>query len=92
MWYNLYIRVYKLNLVLLRVNIYPLSYKGKAFMKTKAIAHLSVKTDHPELSFAWNKDSSVQKLLDVVIHILANEYIWAVKENPTLFSDNGGAK
>ena len=56
-------------------------------MKTKAIAHLSVKTDHPELNFAWNRDSSVQKLLDVVIRILANEYIWAMKENPTLFKE-----
>ena len=61
-------------------------------MKTKAITHLGVKTDHPELSFAWDKDSSVQKLLDVVVRILANEYIWAVKENPTLFSEQGGLK
>lgn len=61
-------------------------------MKTKTVTHFEAKTDCPELSFSWNRDSSVQKLLDVVIHILANEYIWAVKENPTLFSDNGGAK
>ena len=55
-------------------------------MEPKTIAHLGVKTDHPELSFAWNRDSSVQKQLDDVIHILANEYMWAVKENPILFS------
>jgi len=61
-------------------------------MKTKAIVHLGVKTDHSELSFAWDEDASVQKLLDVVTHILANEYIWAVKENPTLFSEQGGTK
>ncbi len=61
-------------------------------MKTKTGTHFGVKTNNPELSFTWNKDSSVQKLLDVVIHILANEYIWAVKENPTLFSEQGGAK
>jgi len=92
MWYNLYIRVYKLNLVLLRVNIYPLSYKGKAFMKQRTNTHFGVKTSNPGLSLAWDKNSSAQKLLDVVIHILANEYIWTVKENPTLFSEQGGSK
>ena len=54
--------------------------------------HSSVKTDLPEQSFAWDKDPSVQKLLDVVVHILANEYVRAVKENPTLFSDKGDSK
>jgi len=73
--------------VLLRVNIYPLSYKGKVFMKTKTGTHFGVKTGNPELSLAWDKNLSVQKLLNTVIHILANEYIWAVKENPTLFKE-----
>jgi len=92
MWYNLYIRVYKLNLGLLRVNIYPLSYKGKAFMRPITKADYSIKTDRPEHDFNWARNPSVQKLLDAIIHILANEYIRAVMENPTLFSDNGGAK
>lgn len=92
MWYNLYIRVYKLNLGLLRVNIYPLGYKGKAFMKPTTKTDYSIKADHPEYDFNWARNSSVQKLLDVVVYILANEYVRAVKENPTLFSDKGGTK
>jgi len=52
----------------------------------------STKTDHPENDFNWARNPSVQKLLDAIIHILANEYIRAVMENPTLFSDNVGAK
>ena len=61
-------------------------------MKTETGTHFGVKTDCPGLGFTWNKNLSVQKLLDIVIHILANEYIWAVKENPTLFSEQGGSK
>ena len=75
--------------MLLRVNIYPLSYKGKAFMRPITKADYSAKTDHPENDFNWTRNPSVQKLLDVVVYILANEYVRAVKENPTLF---GGAK
>jgi len=51
--------------------------------------HFGVKTDWPKHGFAWDKDPSVQKLLDAVVHILANEYVRAVKENPALF---GGEK
>jgi len=54
--------------------------------------HIGVKTDLPESSFSWDKNPSVQKLLDAVIYILANEYVRAVKENPALFSDKGDAK
>ena len=35
---------------------------------------------------------SVQRLLDVVISIIADEYIQIAKQNPDLFSDNGGKK
>ena len=61
-------------------------------MKQHASIHLGVKTYRPEHSFAWDKNPSVLKLLDVVVHILANEYVRAVKENPTLFSDKGDSK
>ena len=84
MWYNLYIRVYKLNLVLLRVNIYPLSYKGKAFMRQITKADYGT-TDHQEYDFNWARNPSVQKLSDVVAYILANECVRAVMENTTLF-------
>ena len=73
-------------------NIYPLSYKGKVFMGTHIGTQIDIKTDRPKQCFAWDKNPSVQKLLDVVVCILANEYVRAVKENPTLFSDKGGAK
>ena len=61
-------------------------------MKQQTSTHFGVKTAHPEHGFAWDKNPSVQKLLDVVVYILANEYVRAVKENPTLFSNKGGAK
>ena len=60
-------------------------------MKQQTSTHFGVNTSAPELSLAWDKNPSVQKLLDVVIHILANEYIWAVRENPTLFKEIASA-
>jgi len=54
--------------------------------------YFEAKTNHLGLSFAWDKNPSVQKLLDVVVYILANEYVMAVKENPALFSDKGDSK
>ena len=56
-------------------------------MEPNRISHLGVKTAHPEHGFVWDKDPSVQKLLDVVVYILANEYVRAVKENPNLFGE-----
>ena len=76
--------------MLLRVNIYPLVYKGKTFMKPNTGTQNNVNLAHPELSFAWDKNPSVQKLLDAVVHILANEYVRAVKENPVLFGGKNG--
>ena len=34
----------------------------------------------------WQDNADVQKLLDVVVEILAEEYIEAVKHNPEIFS------
>ena len=56
-------------------------------MDSIPLKSLSVNIEQPELGLAWNVNSSVQKLLDVVVHILANEYIRTAKENPTLFSN-----
>jgi hypothetical protein len=61
-------------------------------MDKQSGAHIGVKTDLPESSFSWDKNPSVQKLLDVVVYIFANEYVRAVKENPALFSDKGDSK
>ncbi len=51
-----------------------------------------VKTECQEHNFSRTSNPSVQKLLDVVAHILANEYVRAVKDNPTLFSNKGDLK
>ena len=49
------------------------------------------KTTQP-ISLNWSDSASVQKLLDVVVSIIAEEYIQIAKQNPDLFSDNGGKK
>ena len=49
------------------------------------------KTTQP-ISLNWSDNPSVQKLLDVVVSIIAEEYIQIAKQNPDLFSDNGGKK
>jgi len=43
-------------------------------------------------SLNWMDNPSVQRLLDVVVSIMAEEYIQIAKQNPDLFSDNGGRK
>jgi hypothetical protein len=50
-----------------------------------------VKTECQEQNFSWTGNPSVQKLLDTVVHILANEYVRAVKENPALFKEIASA-
>ena len=54
-------------------------------MNQIAVIPFEVKTAHPEQNFSWVSNPSVQKLLNTVVHILANEYVRAMKENPTLF-------
>lgn len=51
----------------------------------------SKKTAQP-ISFTWVDNASVQRLLDVVVSIMADEYIQIAKQNPEIFSDNGGKK
>ena len=61
-------------------------------MKLEITDRHTAKCDLEELNFSWESNPATQKLLDVIVHILANEYVRAVKENPTLFSDKGDAK
>ncbi len=49
------------------------------------------KTTQP-ISLNWGDNPSVQKLLDVVASVIAEEYIQIAKQNPDVFSDNGGKK
>jgi hypothetical protein len=58
-------------------------------MKQITALPFKVNTENSWQDFSWTTNQSVQKLLDVVAHILANEYVRAVKENPTLY---GGTK
>ncbi len=51
----------------------------------------SKKTTRP-ISLIWVDNASVQKLLDVVVSIIAEEYIQIAKQNPEIFRNNGGKK
>ena len=48
--------------------------------------------DDLENGFIWRNNADVQKLLDLVVNILVNEYGQAVRNNPNLFSTNGDSK
>lgn len=43
-------------------------------------------------SLSWIDNASVQRLLDVVVSIMADEYIQIAKQNPEIFRNNGGNK
>ncbi|MBC8473959.1 MAG: hypothetical protein H8D54_04025 [Candidatus Omnitrophica bacterium] len=45
-----------------------------------------------DIVFNWMDNPSVQKLLDVIASIIADEYIQIAKQNPDTFSNNGGPK
>jgi hypothetical protein len=53
---------------------------------------IDTKKDDLEDSFTWRANPDVQKLLDIVVNILVNEYVLAVRKNPTLFSTSGDLK
>ncbi len=40
-----------------------------------------------EVSFNWQNSSSVQRLLDVITSIIAEEYITVAKQNPEVFTE-----
>ena len=44
------------------------------------------------ISLNWTDNCSVQELLDVVVSIIADEYIQIARQNPDIFSNNGGKK
>jgi hypothetical protein len=53
---------------------------------------IDTKKDDLEDSFTWRANPDVQKLLDIVVNILVNEYVQTVRKNPTLFSTSGDLK
>ncbi len=60
-------------------------------MHTTQAEKNSKKTTQPT-SFAWVDNASVQRLLDVVVSIIAEEYIQIAKQNPEIFRNNGGKR
>lgn len=54
----------------------------------------TVKTneENTEHDCSWSENASVQKLLDVIVLILMDNYIQTVRTHPTLFSDNGNSQ
>ena len=61
-------------------------------MKEILVASFEAIQHHPEHGFGWESNPSIQKLLNVVSYILANEYVNAVRENPSLFTDDKSVK
>ena len=51
-----------------------------------------VRVKPTQKSFSWVDNPDIQKLLDVTVSILADEYIRIAKQNPEVFSNNGGEK
>jgi len=60
-------------------------------MHTAQAEKNSEKTTRP-ISFLWVDNASVQRLLDVVVSIVAEEYIRIARQNPEIFRNNGGKK
>ena len=60
-------------------------------MHTAQAEKNSEKTTQP-ISFTWVDNASVQRLLDVVVSIMAEEYIQIAKQNPEIFRNNGGKR
>lgn len=50
-----------------------------------------IKAEIQSISLNYTDDLSVQKLLDIIANIIAEEYIIKAKQNPEFFLDNGGS-
>ena len=59
-----------------------------SFLATEKIDN-DPKTTVLQESFDWTENATIQKLLDVMVSILADEYIKAAKQNPEIFKNNG---
>lgn len=43
-------------------------------------------------TFSWKENVVIQNLLNVIATTLAEEFIETAKQNPEVFSENGGSK
>lgn len=51
-----------------------------------------IETEIQSASLNYTDDLSVQKLLDTIANIIADEYIIKAKQNPEIFLENGGSQ
>jgi len=51
--------------------------------------HPDIKTPPCPISLNWRDNPDIQKLLDVISEIIANEYIEVAKKNKDIFSEGG---
>jgi len=54
--------------------------------------HKNTKPIIHSISLNWTDNRSVQELLDVMVSIMAEEYIQIAKQNLDVFSGNGGKR
>lgn len=59
-------------------------------MNNLTVTQTNIKAKIRPINLNWVDNPSVQKLLDVVVSIIVEEYIQIAKENPDVFSNNGG--
>lgn len=55
--------------------------------KTKLLHPFGIGDDKTAMAINWNDSPSVQRLLDVLSSILAEEYIATAKQNPEVFTN-----
>ena len=56
------------------------------------IAEKNINEKISRVRLDWKDNSSVQKLLDVVVSIIAEEYIQIARQNPEVFTNNKGGE
>ena len=61
-------------------------------LKDKREIALAASRPRDDSRYSWLDNPDVQKLLDVIASIIADEYIQIAKQNPDTFSNTGGLK
>jgi len=69
-------------------NIYPNSNKSNKIMSDLSLIETNASDTKKEM-LNWKDSSAIQRLLDVISSILAEEYIATAKQNPEVFLKQG---
>jgi len=56
------------------------------------MSNLSLKVNEERISLNWRDSSPVQRLLDIISSIIAEEYVIIAKQNSNVFTKLGGKK